>query len=521
MEHNVSLFRQGALESVKVSRNTPSANFGELRSTFSGMSQELIKIENPRNIWGLYTDEFTDLNPDRIKFYLEAARLGVNWWKSSLFEEIRRKDLRIGAICQTRKYSVAKKQWELAYPDEIADEKSTEQKEIIAFYNENFKRIKPAGLIANMTEAQIQGVSTFEINYEIYNSKVGLKSIKYKPNHILLYDDIEDMYMYLDPAKNDLLILNPLSANIIQDRYDVKQIAIPNIHPLKILEVHALDGNAQNGFQNGCIDSLIWCYYLKNYGLKDFGMYIERLGIPALIAKYDPLMNADERSVLYTAIKNWGRLYKLMVPNTAEIDLLTDQTKSQTGNLFGEYIDFWNTEATIRVLGQNLTTAISDQGSRAAAEVHDTVREDLVEADMTVVTEGMNEIVERLGMINFPGKQLPVWRFKERANVEYQVKRASIYAHIKNAGYRVTKETIESEMELQVEEYSEPVNTPSAAGDKSNEDKNITDKNTDEKKIKEKTEGSEEFSIKFTGEASKKETEDFLEKIFIKSKPSE
>ncbi|HAX49674.1 MAG TPA: DUF935 family protein [Ignavibacteria bacterium] len=527
MEHSVSLFNQGALESVKVSRNNPTAaNFGELRSTFSGMSQELIKIENPRNIWGLYTDEFTDLNPDRIKFYLEAARLGIFWWKGNLFEEIRRKDLRIGGICQTRKYSVAKKQWEIAYPDEVADEKSTEQRDIIAFYNENFKRIKPAGLIANMTEAQIQGVSTFEINYETYNGKIGIKSIKYKPNYILLYDDIEDMYMYLDPAKNDLLILNPLSANIIQDRFDVKQIAIGNIHPLKILEVHALDGNAQNGFMNGCIDSLIWCYYLKNYGLKDFGMYIERLGIPALIAKYDPLMNADERSVLYTAVKNWGRLYKLMVPNTAEIDLLTDQTKSQTGNLFGEYINFWNDEASIRVLGQNLTTSIGKDGSRAAAEVHDTVREDLVEADMTVVAEGMNEIVQRLGMINFPGKILPEWRFKERANVEYQVKRASIYAHIKNSGYRVTKETIESEMELQVEEYNEPVNAPPAAGDKSPEErsaeeKNITDKNADVKKDTEALKGKEDFSIKFANEVSKKETEDFLEKIFVKNKPSE
>lgn len=517
MEHNISLFNQGQLESISVSRNrTPaSASFGEL-GKFSGMSQELIKIENPRNIWGLYTDEFTDLNPDRIKFYLEAARLGVNWWKSSLFEEIRRKDLRIGAICQTRKYSVAKKQWEIAYPEEIADEKSTEQKEIIAFYDENFKRIKPAGLIANMTEAQIQGVSTFEINYEIYNSRIGIKSIKYKPNHILLYDDVEDMYMYLDPEKNDLLILNPLSANIIQDRYDVKQIAIPDIHPLKILEVHALDGNAQNGFQNGCIDSLIWCYYLKNYGLKDFGMYIERLGIPALIAKYDPLMNADERSVLYTAIKNWGRLYKLMVPNTAEIDLLTDQTKSQTGNLFGEYINFWNDEASIRVLGQNLTTSIGKDGSRAAAEVHDTVREDLVEADMTVVAEGMNEIVQRLGMMNFPGKPLPEWRFKERANVDYQVKRSTIYAHIKNAGYRVSKETIESEMELQVEEVTEP------AAEKNTEEKNITDKNAEVKKETEEMKGKEEFShIKFADEVSKKETDDFLEKVFNKNKLSE
>lgn len=525
MEHNISLFNQGQLESISVSRNrTPaSASFGEL-GKFSGMSQELIKIENPRNIWGLYTDEFTDLNPDRIKFYLEAGRLGIFWWKFKLFLHIISKDLRLGGLCQTRKASVSKKKWEIAYPDEIADDKSAEQKEIIDFIKSNFKRIKRfSKLMANMVMAQIQGISTFELNYDVYKGKIGIKSIKYKSPDILLYDDLEDMCMYLDPEKNDLLILNSLSANIIQDRYDVKQVALPDIHPLKILEVRAFDGDHENPFLNGCIDALIWMYYLKNYGLKDFGMYIERLGIPALIAKYDPLMNADERSVLYTAIKNWGRLYKLMVPNTAEIDLLTDQTKSQTGNLFGEYIDFWNTEATIRILGQNLTTSITDEGSRAAADVHNTVREDLVENDMTVVEEGMNEIVERLGALNYPGKVMPVWRFKERANVDYQVKRSSVYKHINDAGWRVTKETIESEMELQVEDKPQPAQSiPPANGNKTEEEKNITDKNADVKKETEAMKGKEEFShIKFADEVSKKETDDFLEKIFDKSKPNE
>lgn len=515
MEREITPFRQ-VLNSVQNLLFGSSLPANRSAGLTGAAVQDAIKIENPRHIWGLYTDEFTDLNPDRIKFWLEAARLGIPWWKINLFINILSKDLRLGGLCQTRKAAVSKKKWEIAYPDEIADENSAEQKEILEFMRGNFKRIKKfSKVIANMVMAQIQGITTFELNFDIYGNKIGLKSIKYKSPHILLYDDLEDQVMFLDPSKNDLLILNPLAANSIQDRYDVKQVALPNIHPMKVLEIRAFDGDHENPFMNGCIDALIWCYYLKNYGLKDFGMYIERLGIPALIAKYDPLMNADERSVLYTAVKNWGRLYKLMVPNTAEIDLLTDQTKSQTGNLFGEYIDFWNTEATIRILGQNLTTEVKE-GSRAAADVHDMVREDLVENDMTVVTEGMNEIIERLGAINYPGKVLPVWRFKERANVDYQVKRSEIYKNVKDSGWRVTRETIESEMELQVEDAPEappvdkPVDNNSGANNPPAADENNPDAKNDNK----------DFSIKFTGEASKKETENFLEKIFNKNKPS-
>ena len=44
--------------------------------------------------------------------------------------------------------------------------------------------------------------------------------------------------------------------------------------------------------------------------------------------------------------------------------------------------EYCNTEVTILWLGQHLTTDIKNSGSRAAAEVHDRVREDLLVDDM-------------------------------------------------------------------------------------------------------------------------------------------
>jgi phage gp29-like protein len=45
--------------------------------------------------------------------------------------------------------------------------------------------------------------------------------------------------------------------------------------------------------------------------------------------------------------------------------------------------DYCNTEITILWLGQHLTTDIRTSGSRAAAEIHDRVREDLLVDDIT------------------------------------------------------------------------------------------------------------------------------------------
>jgi phage gp29-like protein len=432
----------------------PASSDKVIRRT--NLTEKEIKVENPRHAWGLYTNEFADLTPTYLKSVFEDARKGLNFKRSLLFEDVRRKDLRIGGVCQTRKFAVSKKAWEIKY-DEDSSLGETERLANIRFIEDNFRRVKFTNFITDIVEAQIQGVSTFEINYEPIDGKVMLKSIDYIPNHILLYDDLTDMYMYIDPAKADLFLIRTLSANTIQDRIDVRQLSIDNISPLKILEVYALDGNAQNGFQNGCEDALIWAYFLKNYGLKDFSTYIERLGIPGIIGKYDPLMNDEEQAAFFDAVRSWGRNFKLAIPNTSDIQFMNDQNKGATGNLFLDYVNFWNDEISIRVLGQTLTTQVGSTGSFAAAKVHETVRNDIVVSDMLLVKEAVNEIIRRvLSLNNSNLKEFPELHWKEEIDVDYQKARSEIFMNIKNSGYIVKKENIESEFGVEVEEYVPP-----------------------------------------------------------------
>jgi len=67
---------------------------------------KVIPSSNVQNLYSLYTSEFASLNSSNLKYYLESSRKGLNFWKSLLFEYIRRIDLRIAAVCQTRKLSV-------------------------------------------------------------------------------------------------------------------------------------------------------------------------------------------------------------------------------------------------------------------------------------------------------------------------------------------------------------------------------------------------------------------------------
>lgn len=424
----------------------------------SDLRNYYVDVQNPRNLNNIYMTEFSGLSPDNLHYYFDASRRGLNFWKSLLFEEIRRRDLRIGAVCQTRKLAVAKKKWELSYSTDSAVPEAT-QKEHKDFLYSNYRNINFVQFITDIVEAQIQGVSTFEIIYKTDGSKYYLDQICYNPNYILLFNDLANEYRYLNHEKADAFGLRSISWNTTQDRIDISGLQIDPINPLKLIEVESLDGNAQNGFLNGCIDSLIWAFLFKNYGLKDWAIYIERFASPAVVGKYPALMNKQNKTQLFDAVKNWGNLFKATIPMECSIDLLSDAGKSSTQTLFKDYVNYWDKNISIRVLGQSLTTDIGDVGSRAAAQTHDQVREDLVIADMILVSHVINGLNKRLIDINYPGiKEYPVFEFEEELNIDFKLKRSEIIRNLKQSGWTTSQEDIQEEFDIEVE--ANPVNTP-------------------------------------------------------------
>lgn len=446
------------LTTYNVKKSKPVKNARSLESS-------VIKVENPRNIYNMYR-KFSGMTPNELHWILEAARKGMSFWKSLFFEEIRRRDLRLGGICQTRKLAVAAKEHEISFSAESPVPENV-QDEVLIFIENVLGNISLSNFISDIVEAQLQGVSTFEINWaisdgsmEIPAGKTIIKGIDYIPNHLLCFDDLNNEYRFLDSAKADAMMLRT-RGNTTQDRVDLTGLVVEQLNPVKVIEVHSLDGNAQNGFMNGCIDSLIWSYIFKNYGIKDWAAYVERFATPAVIGKYPPLMNAADRAVFKTAIENFGQYFRMVIPNGSEVDLPTDSSKSASNDLFGKYLEYWNKEMSIRVLGQDLTTSSGDNGSRALGQVHDQVRGDLVLADMLLVKQAMNEVIRRLVYFNFPAlAEYPKFKYPEEENIEYKKDRSTIFTNLYTAGWKVSREDVENEFDVTVEEVVKPEPVP-------------------------------------------------------------
>jgi len=418
----------------------------------SGQGKELsaqsIPLNNPRNIYSLYTSDFSNLSPTLVKFYLESARKGLNFWKALLFDELRRRDSHIGAVCQTRKLAPLSSGWHIECEDEALKEEA--EMMLQGFNMSNF--------ITDIVESAIQGVSVFEVDY-IYDSALGTvpAEVRLVPNHLVMYDDPTGEYRIIDIQKADALQMQAMASGTFESYIDTNRIPQVDVNPLKLLEVHSFDGNSQNGLLNGCIDSLIWAYLFKSYGVKDWASYLERYASPLRVGSYDPMTGSAQYSSLVDAVKNLGFNSYAVLPNTAKIEYLSDSNSGNSSELFNSFTDYWNQQASIRVLGQTLTTQMqSSSGSYAAAKVHDQVRHDILTADRISVRDAVNALIRRVMDMNHAKvTEYPCFEWNEDANIEALKLKSELYINLNNLGYKVSAEQIEEEFGIEAEEVPE------------------------------------------------------------------
>ncbi|MBW7888386.1 MAG: DUF935 family protein [Bacteroidetes bacterium] len=401
---------------LKTKKNVSAKEQQSLSSAYS-------KNVETEKIFRAYTREFSALDADSIKFYFDAAQKGINFYKAFLFEEIRRRDLRIGSICQTRKLSV------LDYEHTI--EGDNEQH--VEFIKENFARINFNQFLADIVEAQLQGMSVFQLFYDFIGTKQVLRDIALIPNY-LIYN--KNGIRFIDFSK--------LSFYTLRAEVHAENPSLPfvELDPMYYFEAYSFDGNSENGLLNGLIDSIIWGYFFKSYGLKDWSVFLERFAMPSVIGKYDPLMSKPDRDTLTKAVNDFGNLFRATIPNTAEITVQGDANKMSAGTLYENYLKYWNDELSIRALGQAQTTDTSEGGSFAKAKVGNIVREDYMRGDKALIASVINAFIKKLIDLNFANiGEYPVFTFLESEKLDYKLQKADLLVKLRTAGFEVEDET--------------------------------------------------------------------------------
>ncbi|GMU80814.1 MAG: hypothetical protein AMXMBFR47_06850 [Planctomycetota bacterium] len=132
-------------------------------------------------------------------------------------------------------------------------------------------------------------------------------------------------------------------------------------------------------FDGGLLRSSVLLFLAQNTSFKDWLAYSQIAGMPVRVAQFEPGTPEAERRALLRVMETLGTQAAAVMSKAVELRLLESSRSDKPYQALQEYC---NTEVTILWLGQHLTTDIKNSGSRAAAEVHDRVREDLLVDDM-------------------------------------------------------------------------------------------------------------------------------------------
>lgn len=168
--------------------------------------------------------------------------------------------------------------------------------------------------------------------------------------------------------------------------------------------------STDNPYGEALLSRCYWSYMFKHSGLTWWVTLAEKHGIPWVIGKIGDATDEKTRETLLNALAQLVADAVAVLPKDAELDIKGLQ--GVTPEVHERLIRISNSEMSKVLVGQTLSTEMDQKGgSRAAAETHSGLRDEIVEADSKLVARVMNRLFAWITQINF-GDAVPAPTFK-------------------------------------------------------------------------------------------------------------
>jgi phage gp29-like protein len=175
--------------------------------------------------------------------------------------------------------------------------------------------------------------------------------------------------------------------------------------------IHRPMRNGAGLFDAGLLRVCVLPFLAQNISLKDWLTHSQLSAMPIRIGQYETGTPESEKAGLLKMLQSLGTEAAAVFSRRVDVKLL-ESTSAKTP--YEAIQHYCNTEVTILWLGQHLTTEIKSSGSRAAAEIHDRVREDLLVADIAAEARSLRrDLLGPLTRARF-GAAAPVPEFRRQ-----------------------------------------------------------------------------------------------------------
>jgi phage gp29-like protein len=245
-------------------------------------------------------------------------------------------------------------------------------------------------------------------------------------------------------------------------RIGIQPLTAP-LAPFKFI-VHAAKAKAGLPVRGGIARAAGWAYLFKNYVLKDWVTFAEVFGQPLRLGKYAPGATEADKHALLSAVANIGTDAAAIIPESMLIEFV-EARQAGGAEVYERFCEYLDKQVSKAVLGQTLTTETPREGgSRAAAQVHDAVRRDIMESDArrlgaTLTRDLVRPIVDlNLG----PQRRYPQIALGLSADNDVKLF-ADMVAELADRGLRVGQRAVLRRLGLPEPAADEPLLEPAAA----------------------------------------------------------
>lgn len=138
----------------------------------------------------------------------------------------------------------------------------------------------------------------------------------------------------------------------------------------------------QDPARSGKIRVLAWLHVFQNWPIKDLFSFIERFGMPFVVAKVDSRTWDEERHVLNDLIRSFGPNGGGVFSRNTELQLL-NAANTGSDNVYFRALDFSHNAIYTMLVGQLASSG--DAAGMSNGDAQSAVRQDILEADARAV----------------------------------------------------------------------------------------------------------------------------------------
>ena len=415
-----------------------------------------------RNIYSVMHPS-AGLTPEKLGAILRQAEVGDPFLYLELAEEMEEKDLHYLAVLQTRKETIGGLEPTVkAASGTAADMRVAEMvRELLLGGTLNL-----SDAIFDVLDAIGKGFSATEIIWDTSGREWAPVRLIWRDPRWFLFDWIGGEQLLVRTLAGDgesLMSPEQRGDGHFEGRFAARregawsgfQPMTAPLEPFKFI-VHFAKAKSGLPIRGGLARAAGWSYLFKNYVLKDWVTFAEVFGQPLRLGKYGPGATEADKQSLLSAVANIGTDAAAIIPDSMLIEF-TEARQTGSAELYERFCEYLDRQVSKAVLGQTLTTELPrGAGSRAAAQVHDGVRRDILAADARRLGDTLTrDLVRPLVDLNAgPQKRYPRLEWVLPSNQDDQ-EFAAIVADLADRGVRIAQKAVLERLGLQ----------PAAAGE--------------------------------------------------------